>query len=266
MDLEVLVSKKGTKVVTATNLYQVLQLPKSQYLPTVRRWFKEVYEFKDGIRLPLHLQDYAKRHTENGVVDDYYISVELAKLITLNSTSKVKRKYANRLLSLEDKVENAELLTKEQVVAVLELAKVMGLISCQQASEKEHYRRFEKETGAPSTWWGHRADVLGYSTSKIKASLQEKGKQPKGKSQRELLFQIDKYETIRAGVIDLFLALGKTETYARNLGDLAKVFAKELGIEIWDDSKAPVAFTSNLNQELIHEIHNMHKGELLSLW
>lgn len=261
-----MVSKKGTKVVTATNLYQVLQLPKSHYLQNVRKWFKEVYEFKDGIRLPLHLQDYAKRHTESGVLDDYYLSVELAKLITLNSPSKFKRKFANRLLSLEDKVENAELLTKEQVVAVLELAKVMGLISCQEASEKEHYRRFEKESGTPSKWWDHRANILGYSTSKIKASLVQEGKQPRGKTQRDLLFQVDKYETIRAGVIDLFLALGKTETYARNLGDLAKVFAKELGIEIWDDSKAPVAFTSNMNQDLIHEIQEMHRGEMLSLW
>ena len=65
-----------------------------------------------------------------------YISVELAKLITLNSKSKVKQKYAKWLFSLEDQVENAELLTKEQVLAALELAKAMSLMSCQEACEK----------------------------------------------------------------------------------------------------------------------------------
>ena len=35
-----------------------------------------------------------------------------------------------------------------------------------------------------------------------------------------MLMQVDKYEMIRTGVIDLFIAMGKTERYARNLGDL----------------------------------------------
>ena len=134
MELQLLVSKKGTKVVTATNLHMVLELPNHHYATNVRKWLNDIYEFKDGIRKPIRMTDYASRkNKDNPITDDYYISVELAKLITLNSRSKVKQKYAKWLFSLEDQVENAELLTKDQVLAVLELTRAMGLVSCQEA-------------------------------------------------------------------------------------------------------------------------------------
>ena len=92
MELEVLVSKKGTKVVRATNLHLALQLPNHQYATNIKKWINEVYEFKDDIRKPLRLKDFSKRvNKDNPIIDDYYISVALATLITLNSKSKVKQ-------------------------------------------------------------------------------------------------------------------------------------------------------------------------------
>ena len=72
MELEVLVSNKGTKVITATHLYQILELPVQNYGLFVRRWLKDVYAFRDGIRRPLVMKDYAPRKTrENQVSKDY---------------------------------------------------------------------------------------------------------------------------------------------------------------------------------------------------
>ena len=61
MDLEVLESKHGTKVVTASNLYHVLQLPARHYGPQVRKWLKDLYEFPDGIRRPQPLRKLSPR-------------------------------------------------------------------------------------------------------------------------------------------------------------------------------------------------------------
>ena len=47
-DLQILVSKKGTKVVTATSLYMALQLPDQHYAANIKKWLTDVYEFKDG--------------------------------------------------------------------------------------------------------------------------------------------------------------------------------------------------------------------------
>jgi len=121
MDLQILVSKKGTKVVTATNLHQALQLLDHHYATNVRKWLQDVYEFADGVRKPAKMQDYAPRKQKNSaLIDDYYLSLELAKLIALRSNSKVKARYAKWLLAQDDPGEQAEQFDKEQVMAVLD--------------------------------------------------------------------------------------------------------------------------------------------------
>jgi len=266
MELQILVSKKGTKVVSASNLYQVLELPKAQYVKNVKTWLTDVYEFRNGIRKPVILQDYSKRKAPANVLfDDYYISVELAKKITLNSSSKKKHKYAKHLLSLEDKVENAELLSKDQVMAVLELSKVMGVMSCQTASEEAHLRTYELRNGGSAANWGNfRSHIFGYSGDSLRRKVDSMGKISKGKTIRQLLAQADdKYEMVRTGVVDLFMSLGKTERYAKNMGDLAKSFAKELKVEIYDDRKSGSMFTPQVNSDMMNAVK---QGQGLGMW
>jgi phage anti-repressor protein len=95
MELEIMQSRKGTKVVATTQLFAVLELPKAQYGTLIRRWLRDLYEFHDGgIRRPQPLRDYAKRPRPNEPIEDYYVTLELAKLIALRSSSKVKLRYA----------------------------------------------------------------------------------------------------------------------------------------------------------------------------
>ncbi len=268
MVLQVYISKKGTRVVAATQLHQALQLPDHHYPTNVKRWITDVYEFKDGIRKPVKMQDFANRKSEGSkILKDYYLTVELAKLITLNSNSKVKQKYAKYLFSLEDQVDNGELLTKEQVLNVLELTKAMGMVSCQEAAEKSHLKVYEARNGGSGrNWWKHRADVMGYSVEKLRRKLEQMGKAVRGKTQRQMLMQVDKYEVVRTGVVDLFMGMGKSERYARNLGDLAKAFAKELNLEIFDDRRETSLFAPNANDKLVNELKSFEKSGRLSVW
>lgn len=268
MEMQVLVSKKGTKVVTATNLHQVLDLPNHHFATNVRKWLNDIYEFRDGIRSPIRMRDYAvRKNKENPILDDYYLSVEFAKLIALNSRSKVKQKCAKWLYAMEDPAENAEVLTKDQVLAVMEITKAMGLVSCQEASERRHMEVYsERNGGNAGNWWKHRAEVLGYSLDHLRRKVKRLGKQLKGQSQRQLLMQVDKYEMVRAGVIDLFMAMGKNERYARKMGDLAKIFARELKVDIHDDRESGSAFTPQVNQQLVNEVKTVQRGGILGLW
>ncbi|MEL6925751.1 MAG: hypothetical protein AAFO94_17025, partial [Bacteroidota bacterium] len=179
-----------------------------------------------------------------------------------------KQKYAKFLLSYEKQEQsNQELLSKEQIMAVLEITKVMGLISCQQVVEQEHLRKFESERTYNYQWWSYRAKLLGYSAEELKTKMLEIGKTYKGKNIRQMLMKVDKYEVIRMAVIDLFLALGKEERYAKNIGDLAKFFARELQVEIWDDRQASINFSGNkVNLELVQQIKNFGKGGNLNIW
>jgi phage anti-repressor protein len=99
MELEILESKKGTKVVTASNLHLVLGLPNHHYGTNVRRWVRDAYEFLDGIRKPEDLRDFSRRVRANQPMDDFYLTLEMARLIALRTNSKEKMKFA-RFLSL----------------------------------------------------------------------------------------------------------------------------------------------------------------------
>ncbi|MEN0003029.1 MAG: hypothetical protein AAF798_02755 [Bacteroidota bacterium] len=265
MDLQVFISKKGTKVVKATDLHQALQLTDHHYPANVRKWLNDVYEFRDGIRKPLRMQDFAPRKAkEPTVIKDYYLSIELAKMIALNSRSKVKQKYAKSLLALEEQVEQAELLTKEQVLALVELAQAMSFMTCQESCEKQHLQTYESRNGGKANdWWQYRAQVLGYNADKLRRQLQHQGASPKGKTQRQMLLQLDQHETIRTGIIDLFMALGKSDRYAQNLGDLAKALAKAMKVEVLDDRKSGSLFAPEVNTELLQSIKSFNKTAVL---
>lgn len=98
MELEVLQSKHGTQVVTASNLHSVLNLPLRQYAAQVRRWLRDIYEFGDGtMRKPQMYRDYAKRPRPGQPIEDFYLTLELAKLIALRSNSRDKLRCARLL-------------------------------------------------------------------------------------------------------------------------------------------------------------------------
>ncbi|MEM9887506.1 MAG: hypothetical protein AAF849_16540 [Bacteroidota bacterium] len=268
MNLQILVSKKGTKVITATNLYVALELPTQHYEREVKKWLTDIYEFDDGIRRAERMKDYAPRTSpKDAIVKDYYFSIEFAKLVTLNSKSKVKLKYARQLFSLENKHGERGVITKEQAVSIIELTKAMGLVSLQEASEEQHRKTFEAQPDSQSeNWWKHRIELLGYSVDQLKDRLKDQGKEVRGKSLRSLLMEWDKYEAIRSGIIDLFMAMGKTERYAKTMGDLSKRIAKELALDVHDDRSAGSLFAPSINPKIIQEVRSLEKGAILSVW
>ena len=112
---------------------------------------------------------------------------------------------------------------------------------------------------------GNDTGAVGGVASKLGQFAAPNSEEEKSR-QRQMLMQVDKYEMVRTAVIDLFMALGKTERYAKNLGNLAKAFARELNVEIFDDRDTPPAFIPRLNPELVNEVKNLRKGRYLQLW
>ncbi len=270
MEIQVLISKKGTKVVIATQLHQVLQLPHQHYPVNVRKWIKDAYDFHDGIRRPVAMKDYGVRKwKDNAIVEDYYLTIELAKHIALHSRSRVKMEVARQLALHEDLYEQEALLTKEQVLAVLDLTKAMGLVSCQEACERRHMETYEERNGGRATdWWQYRSEILGYSVDALRERLRVSGQKVAGKNRKELLMHLDKYEIIRTAVIDLFMAMGKKESYARLLGDLAKSFAREMNVEIYDDrAEIPaLELAPAVNPTVVQEVKAGSKEAVLAHW
>ncbi|MEO1513594.1 MAG: hypothetical protein AAFV95_01235 [Bacteroidota bacterium] len=262
MDLPILISKKGTKVVTAVQLFRALVLPVHKYNSHLTKWLSDVYAFKDDIRYPIEMKDFAARPLKHSKQKDFYLSVELARLIVLNSSSEHKKECACYLMKVEDKPDPRVSLGKDEVTMVLELTKVMGLMSCQQSVAELHKQHFEDRNGSPRKWWQYRAGLLGYSTEELKEKMLRIGKQYKGKNFVQMLMYIDQYEIIRMAIIDLFIALGRSRAHATSMGDLAKTFAVELKLSIWDDRDSSIDFmTYDVNHELVRELNNLRLSQ-----
>jgi hypothetical protein len=256
MDLSVLVSKKGTKVVLATDLHRALQLADHHYPANVRRWLNDYYEFEDGIRKPIKLQEFADRRLpEQAMWQDYYLSVFLAKQIVLRSNSKLKQRIA-RQLSGACAEETTPGLNTQQFQHILQVTKAMTLVSCQEECERRHLRRYkERNAGSAANWWKYRAEVLGYSSADLRDKLRRKnGVNPASRNQRVLLSELDPHELIRAGVIDLFMAIGKQVDYARQMGKLAKELAVSMQLELIDDQRKVDLFTNAIDPEWAHAL------------
>lgn len=107
MELKIYYSENlETDVTTTLNLHNALELNKNQYSRSRKVWLSDIYGFKDEIRQPKDGIDYSTYMSSKNVgrgnfAEDYEITIELAKLITLNSRSIVKQRYAQWLLELE---------------------------------------------------------------------------------------------------------------------------------------------------------------------
>lgn len=260
MKLDILISKKGTRVVRATDLYQALELPGQHYGTTVRKWFNDVYEFPDGLRGPLRMQDYAPRkQADNPVLKDYFLSVTFAKLITLHSASKCKRKVALYLRASEQEGQT-NLLSKEQLIGLVELTKAMSMVSCQEAAQQRHLHLYcKRNNGSAANWWYHRSSIMGYSNEGLRRDLRRHGIKGENMSQREMLLQLDPLELIRAGVIDHFMAQDKDEQYARHMGDLAKHLARELELDVFDDHSSGNIFAPEVKPGLLQQLQQVEQ-------
>jgi len=252
MELQILTSKKGTKVVIATELYTCLELPPQHYGTKIRRWLEDLYEFRDGIHRPVKLQNYAPRSVEgNAVLEDYFLSVELARHICMRSRSKVKKKIALRLQAAEQDMHAEQSLDKQEILHLLELTKAMSLRSCQEKAEQRHRAHYAGlNNGSEANWWTHRAQSLGYNADYLRRKMQQRKLSPQGKTQRDMLQQLDHFELIRAGVIDWYMSEGYALTVARDMGDIAKRLAQDLDLQVYEDRQGDNLFAPHLQEEL----------------
>ena len=79
-----------------------------------------------------------------------------------------------------------------------------------------------------------------------------------------MLWQLGKKEEmIRTAVIDLFMASGKSEMHAKKLGDMARLFATELKLDVYDDKASANLFASSINTELLGELKNYRHAAAL---
>lgn len=246
LELQIFISKKGTRVVRATELYKALNLPPAKYATHIHKWLKDIYEFQDGLRKPENMRDFARRKTAEPLVEDYYLTLELAKHIALRSESSNKLKcarYLKSLIHLEGSDRHAAL---RELKALINLTSAMSKVSNQLSCERKHADLYRKRNnGSLRDWWAYRERLLGIHKEKWAGQVTASGRAAGGRSLRALLLAREPSELIRIGVFDWFMAQGKSPQYALNMAAIAKQIAQILQLEVEDDL-APATKALNL--------------------
>ncbi|MGF7037347.1 antA/AntB antirepressor family protein [Mucilaginibacter lappiensis] len=247
--IDVYYSPKGTPYVMGSDLHEELQIK-----TPLRKWFPSMIEY--GF---VENQDFSqmdkKVHLDQGgntVRKDWAVTVEMAKHIAMvqkTAQGKITRDY---LLQLDQKVNDGEYLNQGQILALMDICKVMGYFSVQDFFEKEHYEKIFKGTGAE--WWERRASLFGYSAADLKKALLDIGE--KYKNQKQALFKTDRLELIRRGVVDMFIVMGKSVAFAKNVGNIAKTMSEKLELEIYNDLDTSIDFKSEEQKLIVTDLKN----------
>lgn len=164
---------------------------------------------------------------------DYLLVRDSALTVVMMSGGKFASKLRKQVIELYNQHDTGLAFTAQQIEALMDLSRAMTLVSIQKEVEKKHFAIYNDKY----TWYQYRAALLGYSTNDVIKAMQRVNK--KHHSIRASLVQLDANELIRTGVIDFMIAMGKTNEYALNVGNLCKSMAMKmkLGNIIWDDTK-----------------------------
>ncbi len=266
MSLHVLISKKGTRVVTASNLFTALELPATQYGRLVRKWIRDLYELDGVLRRPIHGQDFAQRKAAHPA-GDYYLSLPLALQIVLRSCSKRKLKYAQQLQKLCRSSKAATKLDAATAFSITALARTLSFTSCQIACERHHLALYRnRNKGSAANWWAYRAQLLGYSFEALHKQAMQRGVAISRKSARNLLLAFNEDELVRTAAVDLFMALGYEAIQALRQAKWVYAAFKAGGFSVCDDRKGVNIFTSSIPRSWMEEIYTLEVGTLLQPW
>jgi anti-repressor protein len=255
--IEIHKSKKGTPFVIASDLHRELEIgtPLAIWFPRMIEYgFTEnidYYQFNINVKL---------EQGGNTVRYDWSVHIEMAKHIAMIQRSTRGKALREYFLDLERKRNQGELLTREQIIALIEITNVLGLFSMQEYLHDEHFNVFTL-TNKPNEWWAHRAWIFGFSAKDLREMVEALGK--KYRNQQQALFHIDKFELVRIATVDLFMAMGKSQEYALNIGRTAEDLSKTMGIEIYDDRDLPLNFTTERQKNMIDQIKNRRQKETL---
>jgi phage anti-repressor protein len=242
--VEIFHSSQGTPFVSAQELYSKLKVT-----APIQEWFQEMvdYGFAENVDYSCH----HKNHLVKGeVVVEYKwaVKLDMAKHIAMIQKSALGREIREYLNFLDRKVQDGKLLSHEQIKALFEICKVLGYFTVQKYLEREHFDFFNK----PKEWWKHRAKLLGYEKTDLEEMVKTIG--IKYVNERQALFHIDRKKLLRAAIIDLFMAMGKGEEYAKNVARFAESIVVEIDPPIYDDTEMSLDFKSETERRTIEQL------------
>jgi|GEM_PF-6192858 len=212
---------------SSRELHQLFGKAIKNYARDVKKWFNTEYLFQDKKELtkPVAGYDYilvnkkshssplrsgdsqsVSRVTQEGqFAEEFMIRLELVKLITLDTSSRVKKKFVQWLLSLEQRVDRHELISPDLLFGLLELAKLCTYMDRQIQYYNEHKQFFQAQVEDNryyefDTWRNALLKISNAST--IKMQYKSAARIGNLITKREQENSINPYQGIRDAIFD----------------------------------------------------------------
>jgi hypothetical protein len=249
-ELNLYKSRKGSYAITASELHDLLDFNPGMFTIHIKRWLKDSYIFDNDIRRPIVLKDFSVRLlAEQKGVTDYFLSLPLAKQIVLHSGAKNKMEIARKIMKYESE---AVVLKEKEVLNILQLVRIMSRTSYQELVEKMHFAYFERQNNTME-WGDYRTAMINnHASLSHKLSMQWNKKTAENVRKRCLSQQPN--ELIRIAVMDFLISKGKSVLYASKMAGLAKDFADEWEISIYEDNVSAHLFAPTLDTEKMNAL------------
>lgn len=270
---------RDERYVWSKDLYKALDLNFSNYKKIIESWLEKEYLFQGNIEftIPVKNFDYYDSQTFLGKNDrvksisdlinnnfhsyrttsetlqvnqggrgvyseNYLIRLELAKLIALDSNSKLKKQFVQWLLSLEAKVDSLQLISRQTLLGLMEMVKMCSYIDNQIDYYKQHKDKYFEFKEEDDSWFDFdrwRNSILKLmNENELNNALKESTlRKVKTKYTKvEKLAMIDTLESIRASLFDFLSQQLRPYTNrnllkARDLADFVKKMFETAGIE-----------------------------------
>ncbi|MFN5577745.1 MAG: hypothetical protein ACK5BH_15765 [Bacteroidota bacterium] len=243
-------SRKGSYAVTASELHDLLDFNPGMFTIHIKRWLKDSYIFDNDIRRPIVLKDFSVRlRSEQKGVTDYFLSLPLAKQIVLHSGAKNKMEIARKIMKYESE---AVVLKEKEVLNILRLVRIMSRTSYQELAEKMHFAYFERQNNTME-WEDYRTDMINNHAS-LAHKLSVQWNKKTAESVRKKCLSQQPNELIRIAVMDFLMSKGKSVLYASKMAGLAKDFADEWEISIYEDNVSAHLFAPTLDTEKMNAL------------
>lgn len=254
--IEIKYSKRNSPYVWASELHKELGVS----IP-LERWFPlmAAYGFEENKDFSYH---HRYEDDEKSLIKyEWAVHLEMAKHIAMLQRSEQGKNLRDSLLFAEKQKSEGELLSRDQISALIEIINILGLFSVQIFLEKEHYEQFILSNKS-NAWWGYRAKLFGFTTEDLKTIVTTLGF--RYVNQRQALFHIEKYRLVKMATMDLFLAMGKSEYYAKNIAKTAETLARDFKISIYDDRSLAIDFTNDSQKKTIEKVRSkIYKTDFL---
>lgn len=221
-----------------TELYDILQLDKSQYSRFVKtNIIKNAYcEYGKDYSTFMSNEKKAGRFRQ-----EYHIHIDFAKKLCMVAKTEVGEAVRNELVEVTKKIENRKLVGTKEAALIHTFLNTFKFAQYQIEAESLHKRKFvltsKTKKDIHKLFAQHRNDILSINNEQLKSAMVEAFNQGlihthTAKNIRARIAYTDKYQLLRNAVADYLLSEGVETSDAINFSDTVKEVAQFAKLEI----------------------------------